>query len=349
MKLDKKLATILKSVKGRKKNCLPILKNVLIEKNVIYATDLDVSFRQKLSESIPDGIYEFIGNNLEKTKIFIEEYPTRLLCPTLINEFDTEIFVSMFEKAFSVSSLDDVRYTLKSVLMRIKTEEQKIKVSGVDGVRIKDKHKVILAGTDGRRLFVDNFENTCKLPETKDFIIGNPRRLVKLFKYMQSDRIKLFVNIKQNIIEFTDGFRTVQTVLIEGVYPKYEQVFPEVNKLFTFNTKCAICALKELMPYICRSDNKDSTIKIIHKENVLTFSLNSEEFDKSFDIPVTKKDGSKPKTGFLLMPLKGCNNDKNTLLLNAQYLLEILQGLKQPSISLGVKDELNELCAIHIS
>ncbi len=325
MKLNKQTLANVKTVNGKKNKGLPILSKVDIYSGILRTTDLKVSYTEKGFFPELSGIYEIVGDNLVKTDLDRENFPDKVKT-VVIGNVDTKPFIELFEKAASVSSMDSVRVVINSVL-----------------IRSEEDSKIELVGTDGRQIFTESFINNFT-PFPGDYVVSNPKRVLKILKSMQTQEILISKDEDGKFIEFTGGEKSLIAGICEGTYPKYRQVLMDIDVTYQINPKCAICAVKELMPYLKRMNQQP--VHIIFKDEILTFKLPDGEFnDISFKVPAIKKEVNfKMEKGFFIMPMREgkLGEKKDQVAINADYLLSALKQLSNETVIFGLKKEATE-------
>jgi len=215
----------------------------------------------------------------------------------------------MINRVFYASGHSDTRYTLNSVPF-IFTD---------DGL--------ILVGTDGHRmaLLKKKMETSTSLPERRNFIA--PRRW--LTSLMQIVRIC----DKEPEIAFTDshallkcGTTMLISRLVDGTYPKYDQVIPKKCESFVvFRKADMIRAIEKLKAIPIERKSYGTKILACHLGFSLSATLQG-DYSAETDFKVESFDGPELEFG-----------------MNIHYLHEALLKCKSSIVSLGMTDQLSPM------
>lgn len=325
------------NVTGSRAATLPILSNLLIEtvgkeEIGVTGTDLEVGITTKVPAQVieegsitipskkivdivrelPEGEVEITvaknnAVNIKSGKSYFkimglakDDYPK---LPEWSQENAIEVDQSVLKECLSLTAFaisnDETRYILNGVLLSI-----------------KDKLIRFIA-TDGRRLaFVEKeFQN--KKKTNHDLII--PTKAVhELMKILNWDGIVKIIPT-QNQVVFDFGDTTLNSRLIEGHFPNYEQVIPKEEKTQT-------------------QINREDFLQAVRRASLLT----------SPDSPAIKLDFVKGK---VLVSSRSANVGESkeeisaeiegrevTIGFNPHYLTDVLKNLATESISFSLAD-----------
>lgn len=328
------------------KSSLPILANILIEANeeniVLSATDLDIGMissipikpnitgsitvpAKKFSDIIremPDGESVSISvkkNNLvnidcEKSAFKImglpkEEFPQ---IPEFKNKesitIEQEKLKAMLRMTSFAISHDETRYVLNGILFVIKPTF------------------IRLVATDGRRLAM--IENKIQLPKTleRSFIV--PTKAVNELDKVLGDVGDIKIFLGENQIFFDTGTTRLVSRLIEGEFPNYEQVIPKEVK------EKVVVSKQKLLPAIKR-------VALFTNPESMAIRV-----DLARDKVVLSK--SAPYLGEARVELEADYKGKEMSVgFNPDYLIDLLKGIDQESVSLELTDP-DKPCAVRI-
>ena len=225
------------------RNTLPILSNVLVRamdgQIEIAATDLEVSIQtvvpgtiveegaitvsaRKLSEivrELPDqeirfsttandrieitcgeGVYKIIG-------LPDDEFPELSSITGAFFTIDGELLCSMIDKTEFSASTEETRYFLNGLYFDLTPELTQI------------------VATDGRRLAVASSDTLMPPPQEPIGVIVPLKAVQEIAKtFAESAEVK--VCLLENQIIFADDDSTLTSRLVEGEYPKYQQIIP---------------------------------------------------------------------------------------------------------------------------
>lgn len=329
---------LLQSIVERK-TTIPILSNLLMKtakgEVELEATDLEVGLRCKApAQIVGDGkvtinarkIYDLIrslpsikldielmdNNNLRLSgpnvdyKITVlpaEEYPG--IPDTSFNkplQLPAEAMKEALAKTIIASAVDDTRYTLNGIFMKI------------------DKNGFVLVATDAHRLALCNLKASLDIPEEISFII--PRKgaqeVSNLIKDKGGDEPLLFMKEENNLFyKYQDRF--LVTRIIEGNYPQYEKVIPQENK------NIATVDRQTLLKTISRVDlvasEKSHAVILEFSNSGLVISSSSPEFGEGKEEMEIGYEGEKIRIAF-----------------NARYLIDFLNTAGTEKVVLKLRD-----------
>lgn len=300
-----------------KKSTLPVLSNVLIEDGNLIATDLEISYIVKIDK--PDGMYKFIGKNLEKSEFKKEDFPDIVSqLPTIdIGKISSrEEFITNLQRALRFVSTDETRYVITGPLLKV------------------EKGKGEMVATDGRRLSTSDIA----LENFKDgkYIIANPNKVLNALKGISGESLTAKTDKDKNMISFEGDNGLVVVRLIEGEFPDYTKVFPKLNQQYIVNKDNLSSALKILKPYAVEVGRGISPpVKIEQKKEKLILSA-GEKPQKTMSIPVQVKDVSyMPTKGSIIMPMRtDVGRD-----FNINYLTDAVNSVKGDTVFIGLTKE----------
>lgn len=322
------------------KTTLPILSNILLEtgKNLIKitATDLDIGISSVMPikpqregaitlpakkfldiiKELPDSediSFSTKKNNvttIECGKIIFkiaglpkDEFPE----PPDFKNKDTIILSQNFLKniismtAFAVSR-DEARYILNGVLFIIKNK------------RIK------LVATDGRRLAVVEKELSQETGIEKKVII--PTKTIQELSKLLQEKGEVKILFGENQILFDLGDTFVISRLIEGEFPRYEQVIPrEIKEKVTIDREALLAAAKRASIFT----NQDSmAIRFDIAKDKITVSKNTPYMGEVREELGVSYKGKNVSVGF-----------------NPDYIIEVLKniGVKEIALELTESDK----------
>jgi len=303
-----------------RRNTMPILSNMVVKNGYIFSTDLETTLKTKTD--LPDGMYRFIGNNIEKSNDDIEQYP--LIPDKKDVKAKTEIrgfFVNDIKRAIKSVSKDIQRPIFTGVLFSIKG------------------NKLILKATDGK-IITHNEIDISKKGKDGEYIV-TAKGLKLILKDKSTNELEMkFAEDKTYI---TNGNIEIFTFNIEGKYPGTTRAFPKkINTQYVFDKNQLKSKLAELSPYT----NEIGKVKIIREANGNIYLLveNRETgITKKVKLDVTEIN----KTGFvdtrnvsLLMPLK--TEGKNIIKsFDIGKLQSTINNIKGDKVYLGTDNNLN--------
>jgi DNA polymerase-3 subunit beta len=211
--------------------------------------------------------------------------------------------------------LDNLRTGISQVLFATAKESTRYAINGVLW-ELKGK-KLTLVATDGRRL-----------ARTRVNLMGNPsekaaalkpivpaKTMSLLEKLAGSEKDKVVVRLVDNQIMFACGSVVVCSNLVEGNFPKYEDIIPaDYQKKITLPTEVALSAVRRAA---LLTSEESRGIKLTISKNKLVFSGKSPETgDAEVDVTV-EYGGEAVEIGF-----------------NPQFLADAIRVVKEPQFEL---------------
>jgi hypothetical protein len=219
-----------------KRTTLPILKGFNVTNGVATATDLTTYLETNVD--LPDGHYKMVGKNAEKTNEKQDNFPNRPEDGTKIGTVDRSDMIRNFERVNKATSDDATRYVLNGVNLSV------------------TNGKASLVATDGRRLSMSPLD-TAKLSDGS-YIIPNANGFEKALKALADGPLDVAIitdkaSKTESMISFSSKNGRVVSRLVDGNFPKFDQVIPEPNEQIVFSKDVLANALKEIAPYVKES------------------------------------------------------------------------------------------------
>ena len=226
------------------RNVLPILSNVLIQaadENIeCVATDLEVGIKIKVEGVIQeDGA---ITVSAKKLADIVKELPEDKTIHFVTTAND-RVEITCGDGVYKIIGLSDEEFpqlpsvdghslaidgeTLRAVIRKTEfaaaTEDVRYYLNGLYFNFLEDKTEVV--ATDAIWLALDHCE-PFKAPENVEgFIV--PLKAVKEIERTFAESDKVQISILENQVLLADDKATLTTRLVEGDYPKYQEVIPE--------------------------------------------------------------------------------------------------------------------------
>ena len=292
------------------KNTLPILGGILIkaENNVLTfrATDLEIAvecsipveviepgirvipgrYFSEMVKKLPSGPINIKSNSglgieikYEQSELSIngfdpDEFPS---FPELQDDFsgsiDQDLFKAMIKQVSVAASNDETRPVFTGILMEIFNNE------------------VTMVATDTHRLALR--QGAWKGAPFKDKVsmIIPSRTMVEVARIIGDQPEPLLIMAGSNQVYFRMGEITIISRLIDGQYPVYRQVIPDISK---FKTKIRVRSKKlleavERAALLARDEIKEKSnlIKIKAENEILSINSNSPEIGKIYEeVPI---------------------------------------------------------------
>lgn len=323
----------------------PILANVLLSpqgsKLRLTTTDLDISVQEEVAANIqddaypttvnaltlyeivrklPDGSQIELKHNLEAHQLHVKCGRARFQLPTLPAEDFSASVIAELPHRFEISA-EDLRNLFHLTRFSMSTEDARYYLNGINfHLFRKGKEEVLRAvATDGHRLALAEI----KAPEGSSGMPGIiiPRKTVmEICRLLEGESNTVTLSLSLTQIVFSFGNIHVQSRLIDGNFPNYEEVIPKHN---TQELVVDTDALKEAVDRVALlSQEKTRGIKLILSKNQLTVSVSSPDIGSATEEMEVKYSGDHRDTGF-----------------NARYLLEILQQITTDDVHCFLGEE----------
>ncbi|MCK5001267.1 MAG: DNA polymerase III subunit beta [Anaerohalosphaera sp.] len=232
------------------------------------------------------------------------QYPA---VPGLGGEADFTINLDKMQEGIELSvfatAKESTRYALNGILWEV--EGKKLRLVATDGRRL------------ARSMVTLNSVNTDKLPDGRIIV---PSKAMTLLDRVGGTKDSLVsIRFVDNQIVLSSGQAIISSNLVEGNFPKYEDIIPKgyTNKI-TLNCDAVLSAVKRAA-LLSNEDSKG--IKLSISEKVLVFSSRAPETgDAQIDMAI-EYDGQPIEVGF-----------------NPQFLIDVLRVIKADEFVLELGD-----------
>lgn len=324
------------------KSTLPILSSLLIEakeNNIsLTGTDLEIlvncEFHGKIVEegsvvvparligdivrNLPEEAVEISYNsktqevNIKCGKAFFsikavaaEDYPKT---PELsVKEdiiIDKDTLINILKHVIKAASRDESRPVLTGILISV--GKDKIKMVATDSYR--------LAVTEGK------IEPRKKREEEKNVIVPTKalEEIMKIGVAGEDDKVK--INVSENHILFNMGSARLMSRLIEGKYPEYKQLFPDIYKVELAIKRDEFIGAVRRVALLAQNN---SPIRLALGKDKIDISAETQEVGKAEEKIGIKYEG-----------------DNIDIAFNGQYLLDGLSAVDKEDILIKIMDPL---------
>ena len=228
------------------KSVISIFSNIFLEANegtlVIKATDTKVNFETRVPvdvvepgnvtvygdkfhgilNSIPDGEIEIEQTNNKiniKTKIKKARFQLKSIASDKFPEFTAE------GKEFFELPIRDLKDMIQQTVFAVSDDETRYFMNGV--FFEKAEGKFIMVSTDGRRLA---YISKNAAPELEDFSgIIIPPKIINIVMKRAGDEGMAKISVTDKTIFIQFGSYKLSSALIEGQFPNYRKVIPEIQ------------------------------------------------------------------------------------------------------------------------
>jgi DNA polymerase-3 subunit beta len=223
--------------------------------------------------------------------------------------------VPAFEGAADIEiALGELQGGIEQCLFATARESSRYAINGVLW-EIKDK-KLMLVATDGRRLARCRVKVVSAPGKDKaEGIIVPAKTMSLLEKIGSSEKDTVAVKLADNRILISCANIVISSTLVEGNFPKYEDIIPsDHDKKLTLSTEAALSAVRRSS--LLTSDESRG-IKLAVDKDKLIFSCRAPEMgDAQVDMAIDYK-GERIEIGF-----------------NPQFLIEALRVIRTPEFDL---------------
>ena len=328
------------------KGSQPVLSNILIEtvsnNSVKFcATDLNLSISHKISAQVQaEGKITLSAKRLSEIASRLDNKPVKLSLnpesnivtiscakakfeliginanefPKMVDEESTE----EADKSFEINKNTLIK-GVKQVVFSAAYHESTSILSGV--CFNIDSNTIEFVATDGNRLTLASKEVNSK-GDSANFIV--PSRTIQELIRIASivDDEKVTIKLKKTKIQFVFENVVFQSKLINGTYPKYQQLIP------TGNDKIVYIDREELIGVIERVcvmvNERTNRIKFSFKENTLELSTDSPEMGSGKDfIDISS------------------NFDEIVIAFNYKYVLDSLKNMDTKKVKIEIATSLS--------
>ena len=323
------------------RSTLPILSNVLIQaadgKIACIATDLEVGIKIRVEGVIQeDGAITVAAKKLAD---IIKELPEGKPIH-FVTTANHRVEISCGDGVYKIIGLSDEEFpqlpsvdghsltiegeTLRGVLRRTEfaaaTDDVRYFLNGLYFNFLADRTEVV--ATDFVQLALAQCESFNAPENIEGFIV--PLKAVKEIERTFADSDKVQVSIFENQILFADENATLTTRLVEGDYPKYQEVLPK-------STEGSVVVSKEQLLHAARRVALLSN----PKSYCISLEINSEQIQVSTQAPEL---GEAHET----VPVESCTGDIR-FGIDARLLVETLAHIETESVVIEFTSEVKPI------
>jgi len=231
-----------------------------------------------------------------------------------------------FPEIESISSIDLPIQQLKEMILKssfaVSKDESRACLCGV--LWEVKKNRIGMVATDGHRLGSSFYTDKFDVDNSDSFIVS-PKSLLHLVRIFDVENQEGYINIQRGekyVVLHNEDFKLC-TKLIDGPYPDYEKVIPKNNpKKAKLNKTDLLDAVRRVSVL---SNQKTHLVKVVFKKNILEAAVQNKDIggEARQTVPI-EYDGDEHIIGF-----------------NAQYLLEILNIIKTPIITIEMNTQIS--------
>jgi DNA polymerase-3 subunit beta len=243
-----------------------------------------------------DGVYKIIG-------LPDDEFPE---LPSIRGEFftiDGELLRSMIFRTEFSAATEEARYFLNGLYLLLSADETQI------------------VATDGRRLAIASNEALAPAPEEPVGVII-PLKAVREITKTFGESAEVRISLLENQVIFADDDATLTSRLVEGEYPKYQQIIPRDNDLhLTLNRDKLSGALRRVA---LLSNPKTYSIRLDIQGEQVRISARTPELGEAYET----------------VEIVGGSGDIQ-IAFDARFLTEAVRHIETNEILLELKDSLS--------
>jgi DNA polymerase-3 subunit beta len=325
-----------------KRSNMPILSMILLSATdseiSILATDLEISFQQRISAEVIDpGSMTISGRKLfeilkeskssdilikekDNNWVFISDDKTRYNLACLSAE-EYPVFVEPEEVVTVEIEGDMLREMIQKTIYSVTLEEAGFKLSGIFTERVTKKDKTFLrmVSTDGHRLAMIDKE----IKDIDDLKIDNgvmiPKKGMMELNKLVSEGGTVSIGFKENncVVKKEDSLIIIR--LLESKFPDYNAVIPQQAKhLITIKRDTVLDGMKKM---VILSNETYRGVKItLENNNMELMSVNPDLGDAQENLEV-EYSGERLEMGF-----------------NSRYFIDVLQAMESDTVEFGFID-----------
>ena len=323
----------------------PILSNILIEtvssdRIKFCATDLNLAINYKTAAEVSGTgsvtlsakkISEIVSK-LSSTQVSLKtiEDSDNIKIKSGKTEFDLiglnpsefpKVLNDETQEEFKTIVLDKNEFSraIKQVIFAVSIQETQAVLTGV--CFNIEKNILEMASTDGNRLTRVRKELNDNYPELINFVIPSKTlaEVQRISSIVEDENITLKIYKNKIIFEFANLM--FQSRLIDGVYPKYQQLIPEKND------KKVVIDRAELINAIERV-----AIMVNDRTNVVKFNFSANQLEIMADTPEAGRSKDYIDIEY--------NFDDMLTAFNYKYVLDALKNMDSKNIEIEISDVL---------
>jgi len=321
-----------------KKNTMPILANVLIEKHgldlrfVATDTEMQISTTAQLGSGNNDIAITVSARKLidvlralpessevslsfQARKASITAGKSRVSLQTMAaEEFPQVLVQEAFSHQISVPQ-QAFRQLLSMVAYAMAQQDIRYYLNGM--LLVTDGHQLKLVATDGHRLAYCAIDLDQEMPR-QDLII--PRKtVVEWMRLLQDVEDPITLEFGQQRLRARFGGIELVSKLIEGKFPDYERVIPQgLERIATIDRALFASSLQRASIV---TTEKFKGVRLRFDQDTLSIQTNNAEQEEAVDEMAIDYQADSTDIGF-----------------NVQYLLEVLNHLKTEHICIALRD-----------
>lgn len=341
------LPAILRAVSiADRKSVVPILSHVLLDFNAsglkLKATDLEHSIVEEIPAevdtfgevAVPAGI---LGDIVRKSadnsvlEFSLADKGSKLIVATGKSKFELSTLdhadfpeIALIKNPCSFNMpVAEFNKLISRTKFSMSPEENRHNLNGIYLHKEDDKLKA--ASTDGHRLSVSEMPISSK--ENIQGVIISKKTVLEVKKLLDVFQDEVVVTFSANQVQFEFGNIVFISKLVDGTFPDYKRVIPEMTNEFFVVKRAAFMEIIDRIAVI--SDDKVRSVKLeLTKNNLACYVANSKVGTGRDEVEVTYS-GQGWNAGF-----------------NANYLLDVAQALQGENLKVYIKESLSPILIV---
>jgi DNA polymerase-3 subunit beta len=330
-----------------RRSVVPILSNVLLEFGKfglkLKATDLDHS----IIEIIPADVETFGTVAVPASTLgdIVKKSSDKAVFEFSLADKGNKLLIAVGKSKFELSTLDyndfpeisnikntcninirseDLNKLVSRTKISMSPEESRHNLNGVYFHKEDDMLKA--ASTDGHRLSTSQIPIDIK--ESIQGVIIAKKTVFEIKKLLDNFHDDVSMAFSANQAQFSFGNIVLVSKLVDGNFPDYKRVIPEMGKDFLVINRVKFSEIIDRMSVI--SEDKVRAIKLELKDNILYFHVSNSKVGCGKDeMEVIYSSGGNWNGGF-----------------NASYLLDVAQSLHGETLKIYIREALSPILII---
>ncbi|MDR2766487.1 MAG: DNA polymerase III subunit beta [Holosporaceae bacterium] len=223
---------------------------------------------------------------------------------------------------FNIKSADFVKL-INRTKFSMSNEESRHNLNGIYLHKEDDRLKA--ASTDGHRLSVSDISIDTK--ENIQGVIISKKTVFEVKRILESFSGEVAISFSANQVQFAAGEVIFISKLVDGVFPEYKRVIPEISGDFFYVKRADFIEIIDRVSII--SDDKIRSIKLELSKNNLSCHVVNNKIGNGRDEVDVAYSGKEWSAGF-----------------NANYLLDVAQTLQGEKLKVYVKESLSPILIV---
>ena len=321
-----------------RRHTLPILSNVLIEKQAgavsFLATDLEIQITTASPDDIAGEAFRLTTSAKklqdilraipDKTMVTLEQQDSRLTLKAGKSRFNLQTLPADDFPLLSAGSAAQASFQLsqRELKRQISQVQYAMAVQDIryylNGLLLQtDGKQVRLIATDGHRLAFASTEIDTALEKAE--VILPRKTILELYKLLQDSDEQITIELLSNQVRFSFGNTVIISKVVDGKFPDYNRVVPLDNdKIFLIER---VTFLQSLQRAAILANEKFRGVRLVLRPGMMSIlCTNSEQEEAQEELEIAYQ-GGELEIGF-----------------NINYLLDVLTNLSADTLQLAFGD-----------